>query len=195
MQQTDEQLVTSFLSGEEKALEILVDKYLKSLYNFVYQMVRDKEVAEDITQDVFVKMWKKMSAFDSRWKFRTWLYTIAKNTAYDFLKKKKAIPFVAFEKEDGANILEFIEDKDALYSENFLKVMDDKKDAQDFLNNVSPQIKTLLILHHNQGFSLVEIAQIMGHSPNTIKSKYHRAILELRRQISSKNALFKVKIS
>ena len=103
MQYSDEQLVQQFLAGDEKAFEKLVEKYLKPLYNFIFQLVRDKDTANDITQDVFVKIWKSISSYDSQKKFSTWIFAIAKNTAFDFLKKKKTIPFAAFGNESGKN--------------------------------------------------------------------------------------------
>jgi RNA polymerase sigma-70 factor (ECF subfamily) len=191
MKYSDEQLVERFLGGEEKALGALVEKYLKPLYNFAYQLTRDQGAAEDVVQETFVKVWKNLPAFDSGKKFSTWAYAIAKNTAYDFLKKKKSVSFAAFEKEDGENMLENICDENVLYSEALWQKIDNEKDAQAFLDTLAPQIKTILLLHHQQGFALTEIAEIMGHSPNTVKSKYRRAILSLRKSISAKNALSK----
>lgn len=184
MEYLDEQLVGEFLSGNEKALEALVGRYLKPLYNFAYRMIGDKAAAEDIVQEVFVKVWKNMAYFNGQKKFSTWIFAIAKNTAFDFLKKKKAIPFSAFENEDGENFLEFIKDENALHSEELLRIIDSKKDVEDFLNTLNPQVRTVLILHHLHGFSLAEISEIMGHPSNTIKSKYRRAILSLRNQFS-----------
>ena len=189
MKYSDEQLVEQFLSGNEKAFEKLVERYLKPLYNFIFQLVRDKETANDITQDVFVKIWKSMSSYDSQKKFSTWIFAVAKNAAFDFLKKKKTIPFSVFENESGENFLEFVEDKNIPYSNELLRRIDEKNDIADFLDSLSPQMKTVLILHHEYGFSLTEISEIMGHSRNTIKSKYRRAIIFLREQISSKKAV------
>jgi len=187
MGKTDEQLVAQFISGDEQALSALIDRYLKPLFNFTLQLTRDSQVAEDIVQEVFVKVWKNISKYDAEKKFSTWIFAITKNAAYDWLKRKKSIPFAAFEKEDGTNILESVEDETILHSHSLLQKMDDAKNAQEFLNTLSPQNKTILLLHHQQGFALSEIAQIMGHSNNTIKSKYRRAILSLRNQFSSKS--------
>lgn len=189
MKNSDEQLVLQFLAGDEKALEALVEKYLKPLYNFIFQLVLDKEAANDITQDVFVKVWKNLSSYDSQKKFSTWIFAIAKNTAFDFLKKKKAIPFSAFKNADESNILEYIEDETILYSHELLQKMDNTKEAEEMLASLPVQTRTILLLHHVHGLTLVEIAEIMGHSINTIKSKYRRAIILLREQISSKKAV------
>jgi RNA polymerase sigma-70 factor (ECF subfamily) len=194
MKYSDEQLAAQFLSGDEKAFETLIERYLKPLYNFAYQMTRDKAAAEDITQEVFVKVWKKIASFDSGKKFSTWIFAIAKNEAFDWLKKKKAISFSAlnhyrvqgktFENENSENFLEFIEDENALHSEEFLRAIDSKREINNLLNSLHPQTKAILILHNIYGFSLSEVSEILGHSPNTIKSKYRRAIIFLRNQFS-----------
>ena len=182
---TDEKLVQDFLRGEQKALETLIDRYLKPLYNFSFHLVGDGQVAEDIVQETFVKVWKHAASFDGSKKFSTWVFAIAKNAAYDFLKKKKTLPFSSFENEEGNSVLENIEDETILYSEKLLARMDAVSDVQDFLSSLSPQAKAIILLHHQQGFSLVEIAKILDTPANTIKSKYHRAIIFLKNMASS----------
>lgn len=184
---TDEKLVQNFTKGDEKALETLIERYLKPVYGFVFQLTRDNSASEDITQEVFVKVWKNISAFDETKKLSTWIFAIAKNTAYDFLKKKKTLPFACFENEDGINVLENIEDQTVLHSQALLQKMDNAKEAEEYLNSLSPQLKTILLLHHQQGFSLVEIAEILGSSSNTVKSKYRRSLIFLRSMNYSKN--------
>lgn len=192
MSQTDKQLVEVYLSGNQAVFEDIVDRYLKPLFGFVFRLVGEENVAEDITQEVFVKVWKNINSYDTQKKFSTWVFAIAKNSAYDFLKKKKSIPFSAFETEEGNFILENIEDETILHSHALLQKMDDAKQAQEFLQTLSPQMKTIMLLHHDHGFSLAEIADIMGHPTNTIKSKYRRALISLRQQFfSRKNALAK----
>jgi RNA polymerase sigma-70 factor, ECF subfamily len=195
MEKTDEKLVEEFLSGDEKALEMIIERYLKPLYNFSYQMTGNKEASEDITQDVFVKMWKKIRSFDTEKKFSTWVFAIAKNTAYDFLKKKKTIPFSTFENENKESFLEYIEDETILHSHELLQNMDNAKDARELLVSLPVETRTILSLHYLQGFSLIEIAEILGHPSNTVKSRYRRAILQLRQQLFSKNTLSKAKIT
>ena len=187
MIQTDEQLIAEYLSGNEKIFEQIVERYLKRLYNFVFQLTRDKEAAEDITQDVFVKVWKNISSFDGEKKFSTWIFAIAKNTAYDFLKKKKSLPFSMFENADG-NILEYIEDETILHSQELLQKMDNAKAAEELLTSLPVHTRTILLLHYTQGFSLMEIAEIFGSPSNTIKSQYRRAILHLRKSIPFKKS-------
>src|SRR5579864_3367577 len=101
----DHELVKQYLKGDEKSLEVLVAKYLNPIYRFVYSYVKDQQTAEDITQDVFLKVWKNAKKVDKNKNFKSWIYTIAKNTALDFLKKKKSIPFSSFEDADSKNLL------------------------------------------------------------------------------------------
>ena len=188
---SDEKLVANFCGGDEKALEKLIDRYLKPLYNFTFQLVRDENVAQDLVQEVFVKVWKHLASFDQKKKFSTWLYAIAKNAAYDWLKKKKALPFSTFEKADGSNFLEIIEDQTILNSTELWQQMDNAQDAQQFLDVLSPEMKTIFLLHFQQGFSLVEIAEILGAPTNTLKSQFRRTLLSLRKKFIAKNTKIK----
>ena len=185
---SDEQLVVNFRAGNESALKELIDRYLKPLYNFTFQLVRDENVAQDLVQEVFVKVWKHLASFDQNKKFSTWLYAIAKNTAYDWLKKKKALPFSVFESADGSNFLEIIEDQTILNSAELWQKMDNAQDAQQFLDALSPEMKTIFLLHFQQGFSLAEIAEILGAPTNTVKSQFRRTLLSLRKQFFAKDA-------
>ncbi|HBI33807.1 MAG TPA: hypothetical protein DEA43_04160 [Candidatus Moranbacteria bacterium] len=187
MIKNDEQLVREFVGGNEDALEELVAKYLKPIYNFVYQLTRDTGVSEDITQDVFVRMWRSINSFDENKKFSTWIFAIAKNASLDWLKKKKAIPFAFFERLDGSNMLEYVEDESVVDADEILMLIDARKDIQELLALLPLGVQTILLLHHTQGFSLIEIAQIMGQSTNTTKSQYRRAILQLREKVVGEN--------
>ncbi len=90
---TDEQLIKNYLIGDNKALELLIKRYLTPIYNFVLRYVKNTSEAEDVTQEVFVKVWKNLKKFNDNYKFKSWLYTIAKNTSLDYLKKKKKNEF------------------------------------------------------------------------------------------------------
>ena len=112
METSDKKLIQEFLRGKEEAFSVLVNRYLKMTYNFLFQITKDKSVIDDLTQVTFLKVWKNLKKFDQEKKFKTWLFTIAKNTAFDHFKKKKTIPFAVFTDTEGNNKLEKIsEDK------------------------------------------------------------------------------------
>jgi hypothetical protein len=93
---TDEQLARLAAADNVAALEELVARYLKPVYGFVRSFVYDADVADDITQEVFVKVWKHISRYDTEQPFRPWLYIIAKRTTFDFLKKKRPSLFLSW---------------------------------------------------------------------------------------------------
>src|SRR4030042_2442046 len=108
MDASDNNLVEEYLNGREEAFAELLKKYLGPVYNFLYRITNNKEAAEDISQDAFFKVWKNLKRFDQNRNFKTWLFAIAKNTAFDWLKKKKELPFSLFADDEGNNRLEEI---------------------------------------------------------------------------------------
>lgn len=185
----DKQLVENFLGGDEQALEALIERYLKPLYGFVFQFTQDRNTAEDIVQEVFVKVWKNLAKFDQQKKFSTWIFAIAKNAAYDWLKKKKTIPFSVFENLEGENALEFIAEVSNSSSQEVLSQLALKNELKKMLAELPEISRSIVLLHHAQGFSLVEIAEIFGQPKNTIKSQYRRSLLSLRKQFFAKSKL------
>lgn len=182
MEITDNQLVKNFLEGDDSAFELLVSKYLKPIYNFLYQFTSDLSALDDITQETFIKVWKNVRRFDQNKSFKTWIFTIAKNTAYDYLKKKKAVPFSFFENSEGNNVLENIS-ADVILPDEFLANLDSAKDFEEKLKKIQGHYRIILLLHYKDDFSLAEIAEILGKPYNTIKSQHQRALKSLKKEI------------
>ena len=185
---TDEQLVTNYLKvkGDEKSFEILIKRYLKPIYSFVYRYVGSGEEAEDITQEVFVKMWRNLKRFNKNKSFKTWIFQIAKNTSLDFLKKKKVIPFSDFENEEGENkLIETLVDPGPLPDEIF-EIVDIAEKLNAAINQLAPQYRLVLFLRYNDHFTFREIAEILGESIDTIKTRHRRGITILRKLLKEK---------
>ena len=181
LKRNDEQLIKDYLKGDEKSLEILIESYLKPIYSFVYRYIGNLQEAEDITQEVFVRVWKNLKKFDRKRSFKVWIFSIAKNAAIDFLRKKKSIPFSEFEDREGKNmLLETIADPGPLPSELFLR-KDITRILIPAMEALSPQCRMLLFLHHNDHFTFREIAETLGESINTIKSRYRRILAQLKK--------------
>jgi len=194
---SDEKLTSNYLDGDQKSLEILIQRYLKPIYNFVYQYFRNLDETEDVTQEVFVKMWRNIKKFNPKKSyfakikneqgksFRTWIFSIAKNTAIDALRKKKSIPFSEFENEDGKNILiEKLEDPAPLPNKLFEKA-DRARILNSAIEKLSPKYRTVLLLRYNDHFTFREIAESLGESPNTIRSRYRRALTYLNKILAN----------
>jgi RNA polymerase sigma-70 factor (ECF subfamily) len=178
--QTDEQLIAEYLKGDEHALRSLIERYLRPIYNFVYRYTGEQSHAEEITQDVFVNVWRNINRFDPDKKFKTWLFAIAKNTSLNWIKKKRPINFSRFENEEGDNVfLESTADPSPLPSELFERA-DLSRKLSEAMGRLSPNYKAVLILHYNEHMTFQEIAESIGESINTVKSRHRRALTQLK---------------
>jgi len=176
----DENLIRQYLAGNEKSLELLVAKYLKPIYSFVYKNVGSQIDAEDVTQDIFVKVWKNIRKFDQKRNFKPWLFQIAKNASIDFLRKKKTIPFSKFENERGQNVLL---DNIISVPVNLIENLSDKRVLALAMQSLGKKEQRIIELRHNQGMSFKEIAEDFQESINTIKSRYRRTLAILKKNI------------
>jgi len=178
---SDEILTRKYLQGDEKSLELLIRQYLKPIYSFVCRYVGNSQEAEDITQEVFVRVWRNLKKFDQNKNFKTWIFSIAKNASLDYLKKKKTIPFSEFDTEEGGNRLtDTLADPSPLP----LELLEKAGMAQmltSAMEKLSPKYRMVLFLRYNDHFNFREIAEIFGEPLNTIKSRHQRAILMLRK--------------
>jgi RNA polymerase sigma-70 factor (ECF subfamily) len=175
------------LSGEEGAFAELARPYFGPLYGFVFLMVRDRDMAEDVVQETLIKAWRHLGRYDRIQSWKTWLYTIAKRTALDALKKKRALPFTSFRDEDGSLPFE-----PELAIEPEITALLNREDATDKLDRalalLSPLYRTLLVLVYREDCSLEETAEILEEPYNTIKSRHIRALGKLRDAYQSLDA-------
>ena len=156
----DQDLVGEYLKGDEESLEILIKRYLTRVYNFILSIVCDKEIANDITQDVFVKAWKNIKRFKKNKNFKTWLYTIARNTSIDYMRKKKYLNFSELENDDNENILETIKSEELLPDEIF-EIKNLSEILQNVVNDLPEKYKTVLLLYYKNDLTLEEISKIL----------------------------------
>ena len=192
---TDEQLIRSYLSGSEEALRELVERYLKPVYHFVYRYVKTRGDAEDIVQDVFLSVWKNIEKFDCEKKFKTWIFTIAKNASLNWIKKKKPILFSEFsarggsafggENETGENVLaETVADPSALPDVLYQKA-ELAENLSFAMRKLTPAHQTVLSLRHRDQFTFQEISERLSESIHTVKSRHRRALAALKKVLSS----------
>lgn len=181
------ELIEQYLAGEDKAFAELVEQSLKPVFYFTWKLVKDVKDAEDITQEVFFRAWKNIKRFDPKKSFKVWLFSIARNAAIDFLRKKKEMPFSDFDDEEGNNILEeTLSDPaplpdDLLEQENIVEITDwalVKLEAIDSL---------ILTLYYKEELTFEELAVILDMPMNTVKSRQRRALAQLR-QLLLENA-------
>ena len=185
MNKTDEQLVQNYFFGDETAFNEIINRYLKPIYNFSYRLTGNKHESEDISQEVFLKTWKNIKKFDVEKSFKTWIFSIAKNTIIDHLRKKKDIPMSIFDNNDGGNIIEDnLKDNELKADELFLQT-ENKKQIEKILEELSVVQKEVIILKYANEMSLSEVAEIMNIPIDTAKSHYRRALIKMRKSLNA----------
>lgn len=187
----DKKLIELYIKeNNEAAFEALVKRYLPIVYGFVRKYIGNQDNASDITQEVFVKVWKNLKKFNPERNhlknFRAWIFTIAKRTAIDWLRKKNALPFSMLENGDGGSFVDSLIDSSPLISEQIL-IKENSKELKMALTSLPLNYATVINLRVNSGLNFREIAESLNESINTVKSRYRRSLSLLKKTLSSKN--------
>jgi RNA polymerase sigma-70 factor (ECF subfamily) len=174
----DAAVVGVFLAGDERGFQELVERYETRLLNFVYRTIGDREKAEDLVQEVFIRVYRHLHRFDRSKKFSTWAYTIASNLAKNELRNRSRNPLVLFQAikrnwEDEDRPLQF-EDPgsrpDDLYRKRHLRALVEESVAQ-----LPEHHRQVFVLRELEGKSYEEIAEITECNLGTVKSRLNRA--------------------
>jgi RNA polymerase sigma-70 factor (ECF subfamily) len=174
----DTALVNAYLEGQTRTFDVLVERYQTRLLNFVYRIVGDRERAEDLVQEVFVRVYRHLARFDRSKKFSTWIYTIASNLAKNELRNRSRNPLVLFTSmtkgwEDEERPLEF-EDPSSRPDDLFRK-----RHVRELVESSVAQLPThhreVFVLREIEGRSYEEIAEITHCNLGTVKSRLNRA--------------------
>ncbi len=176
--ETDIGDVNRFLGGEERAFEELFDRYQGRLVNFVYRTIGDRDRAEDLVQEVFMRVYKHISRFDRSKKFSTWIYTITSNLAKNELRNRSRNPIVLFQTfkaklEDDERTLQFEDARsrpDVLFHKRHLR-----KVVEQSALKLPTHHREVFVLRELEGKSYEEIAEITGVNLGTVKSRLNRA--------------------
>ena len=174
----DAGVVTSFLGGEERAFQELVDRYQTRLLNFVYRTIGDREKAEDLVQEVFIRVYRHLHRFDRAKKFSTWIYTIASNLAKNELRNRSRNPLVLFQTirknwQDDDRPLQFEDTTarpDDLFRKRHLREL-----VEDSVAKLPAHHREVFVLRELEGKSYEEIAEITECNLGTVKSRLNRA--------------------
>ncbi len=174
----DAAVVSAFLAGEERAFEELVERYQVRLLNFVYRTIGDREKAEDLVQEVFIRVYRHLHRFDRAKKFSTWVYTIASNLAKNELRNRSRNPLVLFQTikknwDDDERPLQFEDNAsrpDDLYRKRHLRELVEASVAR-----LPEHHRQVFVLRELEGKSYEEIAEITACNLGTVKSRLNRA--------------------
>jgi RNA polymerase sigma-70 factor (ECF subfamily) len=183
---TDEEIILCYKNGEEEAFKLLIDRYSSPLYNFIARLANRND-ARDIVQETFIKTWKNLKKFDpGKASFKTWIFTIAKNSTTDFLRKKRSVLFSDLDKNNDKDTTSFAENipTEDLLPDKVLQKLEDSQFLNATLERLRPDYREVLVLHYQEEMTFEEIGKVLDKSLNTVKSQHRRAIIELREIIS-----------
>ncbi len=180
---SDENLVKAYLRGDQKSLDVLVKRYFRQIYFFVLKYARTPQDSEDITQEVFLKVWRHLKRFDQKKSFRAWVFTIAKNSALDFLKKKKEIPFSKFENSEGRNFLIETLVDNSISPGDLAEKKDSFRELNSVIEKFSLKCQRIFSLRYLSQFTFQEIADEMEEPLSTIKSRHRRTMQSVKKII------------
>lgn len=180
MDLSDEKLVSTYLAGDEKSLEFLIRRHFKAVYNFTAKFIGDRKEAEDLTQEIFLKIWKNLKKFDQTKNFRVWLFRIARNACVDHLRRKKAIVFSALDESRENNLADNLPDPGESIIERISR-REFEEEINKALKNISEAGRTVLLLYYGQQMTFQEVADLLGEPMDTVKSRHRRALIALRK--------------
>lgn len=182
----DSVLLESYLAGNETALEILINRHSQRIYSFIFSKVYDKDVAEDIFQDTFIKVIKtlKRGSYNEEGKFLPWVMRIAHNLVIDYFRKNTRMP--KFEGNDDFNIFSVIGDPSLNAEKQIIKdqVIDD---LRKLIDELPYDQKEVLMMRMYKDMSFKEISEVTGVSINTALGRMRYAIINLRKIINKHN--------
>lgn len=188
---SDEELVNLYTNdGEESAFDEIVSRYSDRIYGFAFRITRNTSDAEEVFQEVFLTLTKKLDTFRGESKFSSWLYRVTVNASYMYLRsQKKHESNISLENyvpyDDKGTLMDRIMDKDwssrpdiIIYGKEALKIIDES------INELPESYRTVFHLRDIDGLSNEEVADILEITVPAVKSRLHRARLFLRDKLS-----------
>ncbi|AEW00776.1 RNA polymerase subunit sigma [Niastella koreensis] len=177
----DNEIINRVLQGEQALYAQLVKRYTPFVFTIVLRYTANREDAEEIAQDIFVKAYRSLADFRGESKFSTWLYTIVTTTCITFLRKKK----VPVHSLDTEQIFDLADNQNSTFKANQVEQKSKVQVLNEALRLLSIDDARILALFYQAEQSLEEIGRILGVEPNTAKVKLHRARQRLKEKMET----------
>lgn len=162
---------------EDKTLEDLFHEYSSLIYRFILLMVSNREEAEDLTQEVFIRVHKALPQFKGESSYKTWLYTIARNLVYDHCRKKRTINLL----KELARL-----ERTEPIPEEILELKEQSQSLYQALLALKLSYREIIILRKIKGYQINETAEILGWTESKVKTTLHRALNALKNELIKK---------
>jgi len=184
-EKSDQQLVSACKRGDEQAARELISRFERPVFSLIYRMVRDRELAEDLAQEAFVRTFNNLKRYDPSYQFSSWIFKISHNLTIDHLRKK-ALNTISIHGAPDA-ITASQQEATSLALPSGDELPDQEFEAQllgseieQAIAQLRPEYRTAVILRHVEGRQYEEISEIMEIPLGTVKTYIHRARNELR---------------
>ena len=189
VQDSDWVLIDNFNKGDLSAFHELFNKHKRSVINLSFRFVQNKETAEDIAQDIFIKIHEKKLRFNPNAKFSTWLYKVTVNTSIDRTRKKsffdRSLDKTETDQEgEGKTLLETLSDSSAISPADAVVSEEIKNLVQMEIQKLPEKLKTPILLYQFESLSYEEIARVLGITPKAVERKIYHAKEILREKLS-----------
>jgi len=173
MLKDEKEILRRCLKGDRKAMEAIVVNYQKPIFNYFFRNVRDREIASDLTQDIFLKVFSNLEKYNFSYKFSTWIYALSHNHLIDYYRKKKNISFSTYG-HDGSDNLDFPDERDITKEEELID-SELKERVWSTVDLLPEEYKELIIMRYVSGLKYDEISSILNIPMGTLKNKIFRA--------------------
>ena len=182
VQTSDALLVKNYIAGDENALSILINRHQSKIYGFIYSKLSDRDIADDIFQDTFIKVIKtlKSNSYNEEGKFLPWVMRISHNLIIDYYRKNKKMPM--FRETEEFSIFSIMSDN-VPNIESQLITSQVESDLRKLILELPEDQKEVLMMRMYQDLSFKEISELTGVSINTALGRMRYAIMNLRKVI------------
>ena len=186
---SDSCLVSHYVKGNEEALSVLIDRHKSRIFTTIYLIVKDKYIAEDLLQDVFIKTIKtiKCGKYNEQGKFLPWIVRVAHNQAIDHFRKEKRHPKITL--QDGSDVFNCLK-----FSEDFTEPNNLTKKTVQYIKKIIYELpekqREVLVMRHYMQMSFQEIAESTKVSINTALGRMRYALISLRKKIKTKKIAY-----
>ena len=182
---SDHDLVVRSQKGSEKAYRELLGRYQRPVFSLIYRMIRDREQAEDLAQETFVRVFNNIGRYDPAYKFSSWIFKIATNLTIDWMRKKEPVTVsidgsryaVTADEIEASTIT--VESRDE-NPEELLLARELGSEIEEAIGKLRPEYRQAILLRHIEDRAYEEIATIMALPLGTVKTYIHRGRKELQ---------------